>query len=49
MDQVSWTFATVADMQAETRIVAGDLVQTAGYRAAGDGGTGQRCDIRLYR
>ena len=38
LSSVQWTFPTVAAMQAETRIVAGDLVQTAGYRAAGDGG-----------
>jgi len=38
LSRVQWTFPTVAAMQAETRLVAGDLVQTAGYRAAGDGG-----------
>ena len=38
LSRVQWIFPTVAAMQAETRLVAGDLVQTAGYRAAGDGG-----------
>lgn len=38
LENVNWTFSTVAEMQASTKLRDGDLVRTFGYRAVGDGG-----------
>lgn len=38
LDKVRWTFATVAAMKAEDRLIVGDMVETRGYLSPGDGG-----------
>lgn len=38
LEDVAWTFATVAAMKSETKLAVGDKVRTQGYLSAGDGG-----------
>lgn len=46
LDKVHWTFDTVAQMKADTRLRVGDAVETRGYLAPGDGG-GARYSIAV--